>query len=162
MTLVVRHREIHVCFVARPLGAARSYERRAAMSAQSNAEAMRKGYDAFSRGDMDMLRNELFSPDIVWHQGGRNQTSGDYRGPDEVISLFGKLFQLTDGTFHVEVHDLLASDEHVVVLAQLRAQRAGKSVQHGDYSHVCHFRDGKLSEAWIVDVDPYELDEFFG
>ena len=27
---------------------------------------------------------------------------------------------------------------------------------------VCHFQDGKLSEAWIVDVDPYELDEFFG
>ena len=31
----------------------------------------------------------------------------------------------------------------------------------GEYSHVCHFRNGKLSEAWIVGVDPYELDEFF-
>ena len=66
------------------------------MSAQSNAEAMRKGYDAFSRGDMDMLRNELFTPDVAWHQGAATQTSGDDRGPDEVIGLFGKLFQLTD------------------------------------------------------------------
>jgi ketosteroid isomerase-like protein len=131
------------------------------MSAQSNAEAMRKGYEAFSRGDMDTLRNELFTADIVWHQGGKNQTSGDFRGPDQVIGLFGKLFQLTDGTFRVEVHDMLASDDHVVVLAKVSAQRAGKTIQHGEYSHVCHFRDGKLSEAWIVNVDPYEGDEFF-
>src|SRR5713226_4058706 len=131
------------------------------MSAQSNAEAIRKGYAAFSRGDMDTLRNELFTSDVVWHQGGRNQTSGDYRGADEVIGLFGKLFQLTDSTFRVDVHDTLASEEHVVVLARVNAQRAGKTIQHGDYSHVCHFRDGKLSEAWIVNVDPYEVDEFF-
>ena len=132
------------------------------MSAQGNAEAMRKGYEAFSRGDMDALRNELFSPDIVWHQGGRNQTSGDYRGTDAVLGLFGKLSELTDGTFQVEVHDVLASEEHAVVLARVRAQRAGKTLEHGEYSHVCHLQDGKLSEAWIVDVDPYELDEFFG
>ena len=132
------------------------------MSAQTNAAALRKGYDAFSRGDMDALRNELFSPDIVWHQGGRNQTSGDYRGVDAAIGLFGKLFQLTDGTFRVELHDVLASDEHVVALARTTGQRADKTIQRGEYSHVCHFRDDKLTEAWIVNVDPYEIDEFFG
>jgi ketosteroid isomerase-like protein len=130
------------------------------MSAQSNAEAIRKGYEAFSRGDMDALRNDLFAADIVWHQGGRNQTAGDFRGPDEVIGLFGKLFQLTDGTFRAEVHDLLASDDHVVVLAAIHAARAGKTLQNGNYSHICHFRDGKLSEAWIVNVDQYGVDEF--
>jgi ketosteroid isomerase-like protein len=131
------------------------------MSAQSNAAQMRKGYDAFSRGDMEMLRNELFTPDIVWHQGGRNQTSGDYRGADEVLGLFGKLFQLTDGTFRVEIQDLLTSDERVVVLGRVDAQRAGKAVKNGDYVHVCRFKDGKLSEAWIVNADPYEIDDFF-
>jgi ketosteroid isomerase-like protein len=55
---------------------------------------------------------------------------------------------------------MLASDEHVVVLAKVHAQRAGKTLQQGDYSHVSHFRDGKLSEAWIVNVDQYEVDEF--
>ena len=79
-----------------------------------------------------------------------------------MLGLFGKLFQLTDGTFQVEVHDVLASEEHAVVLARVRARRAGKTIEHGQYSHVCHFQDGKLSEAWIVDVDPYELDDFFG
>jgi uncharacterized protein len=131
------------------------------MSAQSNAELMRTGYAAFSRGDMDALRGELFTADIVWHQGGKNQTSGEYRGADAVFGLFGKLAELTDGTFSVEVHDVLASEDHAVVLARAQGTRRGKSLQHGEYSHVCHFRDGKLSEAWIVDVDPYELDDFF-
>ena len=88
------------------------------------------------------------------HGGGR-------RGPDEVIGLFGKLFQLTDGTFRVQIHDVLASDEHVVVLGHVDAQRAGKTVQNGNYDHVCHFRDGKLAEAWVVNVDQYEADAFF-
>ncbi len=131
------------------------------MSAQSNGELMRKGYDAFSRGDMDMLRNELFAPDIVWHQGGRNQTAGDYHGADAVIGLFGKLFQLTDGTFRVTVDDLLTSDERVVVLARVDAQRAGKTVKNGDYVHVGRFNNDKLAEAWIVNADPYEIDDFF-
>jgi len=131
------------------------------MSAQSNAALMRKGYDAFSRGDMEALRNELFAPDIVWHQGGRNQTAGDYRGADEVIGLFGKIFQLTDGTFRVEMQDLLTSDERVVVLARADAQRAGKAIQNGDYVQVGRFKDGKLSEAWVVNADPYEIDDFF-
>ena len=59
---------------------------------------------------------------------------------------------------------MLASDEHVVALAKTSGQRAGKTLQHGEYSHICHFRDEKLTEAWIVNVDPYEYegDEFFG
>ena len=31
-----------------------------------NEDLIRRGYDAFSSGDMDTLR-ELFHPDIVWH-----------------------------------------------------------------------------------------------
>ena len=97
------------------------------MSAQSNAALMRKGYDAFSRGDMEMLRNELLAPDIVWHQGGRNQTAGDYRGADEVLGLFGKLFQLTDGTFRVEIQDLLTKG-NALQAAKRYQERTGVSL----------------------------------
>ena len=31
-----------------------------------NEDLVRRGYDAFSRGEMDTLR-ELYHPDIVWH-----------------------------------------------------------------------------------------------
>ena len=42
-----------------------------------NEDLIRQGYDAFSSGDMDTLR-ELFHPDIVWHASGRSQLAGDH------------------------------------------------------------------------------------
>jgi uncharacterized protein len=42
-----------------------------------NEDLIRRGYDAFSSGDMDTLR-ELFHPDIVWHAPGRSQLAGDH------------------------------------------------------------------------------------
>src|SRR5258708_35166625 len=112
-----------VLYVASAADQGWRYERRADMSALSNAEAMRAGYAAFSRGDMDTLRKDLFTPDIVWHQGGRNQTSGDYRGPDEVIGLFGKLFQLTARTFRVQNPDELSSEDHDVFMHHAASHR---------------------------------------
>jgi len=45
--------------------------------AHPNEDLVRRGYDAFARGDMDTLR-ELFDPGIVWHQACR---------PLDVVSL---------------------------------------------------------------------------
>ena len=131
------------------------------MAASSDADTIRRGYDAFGRGDMETLRNEVFAADIQWHQGGRNQTSGDYLGIDAVLGLFQKFFQLTDGTFRAEVHDLLADDQHVVVLGTISGQRTGRSVGNGNYCQVFHMRDSRAAECWVTPVDPYGLDEFF-
>ena len=73
------------------------------MTAASDSDVIRRGYEAFSRGDMDTIRQEVFAADIHWHQGGNNQTSGDYDGVDAVLGLFQKFFQLTVGTFRVSV-----------------------------------------------------------
>lgn len=88
-----------------------------------NSELLRTGYDAFMAGDMETLKNEVFASDIVWHTPGNNPTWGDRNGADSVLELFGKYFELTDGTFRVEVHDLLASDDHGVVLGKVYGQR---------------------------------------
>ncbi|GAC1341307.1 MAG: nuclear transport factor 2 family protein [Candidatus Dormibacteria bacterium] len=129
-------------------------------TAAANGAALRKGYEAFQTGNLDLLRDELFDKDIVWHSPGRNPLSGEYRGVDAVLGLFGKQFELTNGTFKVELHDVLASDDHAVAMGTLSADRNGASLTE-QYVHVCHFRDGKLTEAWILDFDPYKVDEFF-
>jgi uncharacterized protein len=131
------------------------------MTAERDASQVRHGYELFQRGDMDGLRADVFSPDLVWHQGGRNQTSGDYTGVDAVLGLFQTFFQLTDGTFRVHVHDLLASEQHVVVLAAFSGQRQGKSLANGNYCQVWHMRDGQAVECWVTPVAPYEVDAFF-
>jgi uncharacterized protein len=132
------------------------------MTATADADVIRRGYEAFSRGDMDTLRNETFASDIQWHQGGKSQISGDYSGVDAVLGLFQKLFQLTDGTFGATVHDILSSDEHVVVLATIAGQRSGRSLSNGNYCQVCHMRDARAAEVWVTSVDQYGVDAFFG
>jgi ketosteroid isomerase-like protein len=129
-------------------------------NAVANIAALRRGYEAFQTGNLDLLRDELFDPDIVWHSPGRNMLAGEFRGVDAVIASFVKQFEETGGTFKVEVHDILGSDDHAVALATVSAERNGKSMNE-PYAHVCHFRDGKLTEAWILDFDPYKADEFF-
>ncbi len=49
--------------------------------ATANIEAMRKGYEAFQTGNLDMLRDELFDKDIVWHNPGKNVNSGTTTAP---------------------------------------------------------------------------------
>jgi ketosteroid isomerase-like protein len=128
--------------------------------AHPNEELIRKGFDAFSSGDMATL-NELFADDIVWHAPGRNQLSGDHRGKEEVFATFQKLFELTGGTFKVEIHDVLANDEHVVVLAHATAERDGKKLDDRGVQ-IFHVAGGKVTEQWLHPGDTYAGDDFFG
>src|SRR5438094_6380057 len=58
--------------------------------------------DAASAAALGLAVREIFAPDIKWHTGGRNPLSGDLKGVDEVFANFGKLFELTGGTFKLE------------------------------------------------------------
>ena len=128
--------------------------------AHPNEDVMRKGIAAFQRGDMDALRKEFFTDDVRWHSPGRNPTSGVYEGIEQVLPFFARLFELTGGTLSVELHDVLANDEHAVALVTVRGERAGKQLTDNEVV-TYHFRDGKASEAWVQATDLYALDEFF-
>jgi ketosteroid isomerase-like protein len=129
------------------------------MAEHPNAELFRRGYTAFQTGDLDTVRS-LFAADIVWSTPGRNRFAGDHRGVDNVISVFVQQAQETNGTLKVELHDVLANDEHGVALATISAERNGKGVSDR-YTHVVHFQDGKVKESWIFSENPYALDEFW-
>lgn len=127
--------------------------------AHPNEEALRKGYDAFGRGDMETVMG-LFTDDIQGHIPGENLISGDYSGKEEVGGFFGKLFELSDGTFRVEVHDVLAGDEHAAGIVQLIAERNGKSLALND-AQIWHVNNGKFSEFWSCVYDQKALNEFW-
>ncbi len=128
--------------------------------AHPNEALIRRGFEAFSKGDMDTLRNEFLAPDIKYHVPGKSPISGDYSGVDEVLGFFGKVFELTGGTFRVELHDVLANDEHGIALSPATGQRDGKTL-HDNGVLVFHFKDGKTSEVWLHPGDVYASDEFF-
>jgi ketosteroid isomerase-like protein len=128
--------------------------------AHPNVDLLNRGYDAFDKGDLETIRG-LFADDIVFHVPGRSQVAGDYRGIDEVFTFFGKLIELTGGTFKIERHTVLADDEHGTVLLRVTAERDGKSLSVNSVD-VHHIKDGKVTEFWTFTDDLYTEDEFFG
>src|SRR4029450_9238922 len=133
---------------------------RGATMGHPNEDLVRRGYDAFSSGDMQTLR-EMWHPDIVWHVPGRSQISGDHRGVDEGLGYFGQRRGRSGGALRVEVHDVVANDEHAVGLHSTHAERAGKTLDDNT-TLVFHVRDGKVTEVWQYQADQYAADELFG
>jgi ketosteroid isomerase-like protein len=128
--------------------------------AHPNEELVRKGFAAFQSGDMATV-SELFTDDIVWHVPGRHQLAGDFRGKDEVLGAFKNTFELTNGSFKLEMHDLLANDTHVIAMVHAMGEREGRTLDDNSVQ-VFHVTDGKVSEQWLYPGDPYATDEFWG
>jgi uncharacterized protein len=127
--------------------------------AHPNEKVIRDGLHAFASGDMEAMRNFL-AQDVIWHSPGRNQLAGDYKGLDETLGLFGKLFEITGGTFRLEVHDVLANDDHGIILSTATAQREGRQLRDNGVQ-VLHLKDGKVTESWLHPGDQYAADQFF-
>ncbi|MEE8331108.1 MAG: nuclear transport factor 2 family protein [Acidimicrobiia bacterium] len=129
------------------------------MSEHPNIELSRRGYAAFGTGDMATL-TELIADDAVWHVGGRNPLSGDYEGREAIFGFFGELGQRSESTFAIEIHDILANDEHTVVLTSLIAGGSHGKTLSTHTSDVSHIRNGQIVEFWSFTQDPYAWDDY--
>ena len=126
-----------------------------------NEELLREAFAAFQRGDMEALQTRYFADDIRYHVAGRSPVSGDYEGTAQVLGLFGRLFELSGGTLRIELHDVLANDEHGVALFALRAERAGRQLNDNEILISHPTPDGKAAEVWTVSSNPDAFDEFW-
>jgi ketosteroid isomerase-like protein len=131
-----------------------------AMAEHPNVARIKNVYAAFAKGDLAAL-NDVFAEDLVWHDCGRNQLSGDYRGREAVFQYFGKVMEVTEGSLHLDLHSVLADDEHGVALMTISASRGGRSF-NGNAVDVMHLRDGKVVEVWAIPTDQYTYDEVIG
>jgi ketosteroid isomerase-like protein len=126
--------------------------------AHPNEDLLRRGYDAFGAGDMETVLS-IFADDISWHVGGNGPLSGDYQGHQEVMGFFGRLMELTGGTFHLEVHDILANDGHGAAMVIEHAEREGHTLDSRSV-HTWHLAGGKATEFWSFEEDQAALDRF--
>jgi uncharacterized protein len=123
-------------------------------------QQLRDGYAAFGSGDFEKVKSN-FSDDVIFHVGGNNSFSGDYKGWDEVLGFFARLAQETQGSFKFDLHDVLTSDEHAVGLAHVTATRGDKTLDQ-NVVHVYHTNDeGQITEAWTFPEDSALADEFW-
>ena len=128
--------------------------------AHPNETLIRDAYAAFSRGDMDWLREKSFSKDITYHIPSDNRISGDKEGVDAVLGFFGMLFEETGGTFGVELIDVLANDDRAVSIHRVSGQRNGKTLEGVELIHF-KIEDGKAVDAWVYHPDQHMVDDFW-
>ncbi len=57
--------------------------------------------------------------------------------------------EATEGSFHLDLHSVLADDEHGVALVTVSASRGGRSIKVNAVD-VMHLRDGKVTEVWAI------------
>lgn len=110
-----------------------------------NVDIVRRGYEAFGRGDMDALLS-LFDENIDWITPGPPDlpTAGHRRGRLEVAGFFKAL----NDAFEIqrfEPKEFIEQGDRVVVLGEetVRVRSTGRAVEF-IWAHVFEVRDGKV------------------
>ena len=125
-----------------------------------SGEVVRRASQALERGDMQTFLG-LASEDVVFHVPGRSELAGDHRGKEAVHRVFERETELCGGNRpQVDAHDVLASEEHGVVLHKVKFQRQAKSLEDNSVL-VFQLTEGRISEIWLHPQNLYANDEFW-
>jgi uncharacterized protein len=123
-------------------------------------DTVRRGYQAFGEGDMEHFRG-IYVPDVVQRQPGNNQTSGEYKGVDNVLGLYGRFFELSGGTFSVELTSVKTQGDKVVTVHHAKGAREGKTLD-ADETIEFTFSGDKISRLDVGYADEAAEDAFWG
>ena len=125
--------------------------------AHPNEEIARSASEALSKRDIETFLS-LHTDDVVLHFPGRGPMAGDHRGKEGMAKLFQRQMEILDSPPEIENHDILANDDHTVVLNKTRASRGGQILEQNQVV-VMHIRDGKIAEVWLQFSDQQAMDE---
>jgi ketosteroid isomerase-like protein len=117
------------------------------MSEQQNLDIVRRGYEAFGRGDIDALL-ALFDQQIEWRTPGPAEvpTAGTRRGLQQVGQFFAAVVQTFD-IQRFEPRTFIADGDRVVVLGSETARvRATGTPLELSWAHAFTLRDGKVTD----------------
>jgi ketosteroid isomerase-like protein len=107
------------------------------MNEQQNVDIVRRGYEAFGRGDLDSLLS-LFDDNIEWISSGPADlpTAGTRRGREQVREFFNAVNEVFD-IQRFEPQTFIAQGDRVVVLGEdsSRVKATGKTID-GQWAHV--------------------------
>ena len=112
------------------------------MTTHPKARLLQEAYQAVEHGDLQPMLS-LLSEDITWQDSTLGPLAGTYR-KDEVPQFFAKMMDVYHGTLRVEIADMLAGDEHGIVLTRESGTVDGQSVAWTGV-HVYTFSGGRVT-----------------
>src|SRR5262245_50451570 len=112
-----------------------------------NATLVRGLFEAFHRRDIETVQ-KLVPENAVWRFPGRaGQIAGDHRGREAIFGFLMKVQMLTEGTFHLDLIDVVANDEWAIALFRGHGQRNGKTLDNPTCLRI-HLSEGQIDEVW--------------
>lgn len=129
------------------------------MTEHSNAAIARRAMDALKAGDMTELEAVL-DDHVIWHEIGSGEP---ILGRAAVVArMSGGNEPVTFGDARVtfEVHDIVANDDHAIVLVNASATRSGRTLDYRT-AETLHFRDGRITERWALSNETAAIPAFF-
>ncbi len=88
-----------------------------------------------------------YTEDAVVHIDGTGPLTGEFGGRAAIISMIQQIPASVD-SMDIDVHDMLFSDEHAVLLSRATLTRGDRRVTAGRVA-VYHFSGDQISEAWL-------------
>ncbi|HEV2013061.1 MAG TPA: nuclear transport factor 2 family protein [Candidatus Dormibacteraeota bacterium] len=123
------------------------------LTREQKIEMARKAIEAGSRGEVNP---EGFAPDAVM----RGSLVGELRGRDAIVGALKKTPTLFE-EFRQEPHAILADDDHVIALINLKIKKQGQVID-AQQVLVVHTNDqGQITEIWGM-VEPEALKQIQG
>jgi ketosteroid isomerase-like protein len=124
------------------------------MQEHPNATLARTVLEGVSSGDLTALMQSV-ADDVVWHEIGSDEP---IRGRQALMERFAGMSQ--GGAVTIDVHDVVANDEHTIALVTATAQVGDRSLTYRT-AEVTHVRDGKVTERWAFSDDTERISRFF-
>ena len=121
---------------------------------------VRRGYEAFNRGDLATL-TDLLRDDVSWHTPGRSPLAGDVVGREAVLARLGRYMAETGGTFRTDLKRLLIDEDgRVIGIHHAIAERHGKRLDVYCCT-VFELENGRIVDGREHFYDLHAWDEFW-
>ena len=130
------------------------------MAPHPNVDLITRGFDAFNAADMAAL-SELIDANAVQHMAGHNSVfSGDHVGRDNIFAMYGRLGEVSGGTFRAQLDNVWANDDTAVAVYYAKAERDGKQLEMLNVL-VFAISGGIVTELTDIPHDVDEQDAFW-
>lgn len=130
------------------------------MAEHPDCALVRRGYEAFGKGDLEAI-SSLMTADVIHHVPGSSPLSGHHKGRENVLDYLRRLGEQTNGTFQIELHTVLADGRgHVMAFHTARGDRGdrGIEIQQGLFFTIV---GGKITDVDQCTQDIDEEDAFW-
>lgn len=131
------------------------------MSEHPNATRIRELFKAFHDQDVAAIQDAI-SEDAVWHfPGTTGKLAGEHRGHDGIFTFLLRVGELTNGTFALDLEDVLANDSTAIALFRGHGNRSdGRELDNPTCLKI-RLEGGKATEIHEFVWDLYAVDRFW-